>query len=205
MTAEEPPTDNAIDVIVGDFNVSNLEVDNFGAAGPFGRLTGEGDNPVTPFYTPVIDPVNFNVANDNYAHTHGKRPKAASLFTDNVPPHSPRRWAWDGTYPGLKYSDASIDNALVRYHGGVVPQEPHTSILARARTQPYRPPPSGNALRGYYQARTGMKSSITYCKKWLAGQPDGGDAVEGNGYFAEWDRYGRVWGTSDHFALLFDV
>jgi hypothetical protein len=205
VTARPPDAANQIDVIVGDFNVDNLVAGNFQAGGPFGRLLGQGLNSTNPPYTALVQPPNgLNAEYDSYYHTHGHQVGQASIAEideDNV-------WLQAGTYPGQRYSNESLDNALVRYQtipGPPPPPPPsHMTILARAREQPYNPPanPAVMPMLGYYQSQPYMEMTID---EIYADMNNFDFHLDPNTLFRQTTNYKRVWQLSDHFALLFDV
>lgn len=192
---------NQIDAIVGDFNVSNVVAANFAAGGPYWGLM----NLAQPF-TPLIRPPAGLLAQYNsYYHTHGRpsgSPNTTIINDLAVPP------AWDGDYPGLEYSELSVDNVFVRYRGGAVaPADHHTTILARARQQPYQAPagpPAVMPMRGYFESVVLMESTMGElmheCTTNPAWQLD-----DINRQFREWNNYGRLYSISDHFPILFDI
>lgn len=213
MTARPADAANQIDVILGDFNVDNLTAANFQAGGPFGRLVGQPANPVNPAYTALIrPPAGLNAQYLSYYHTHGRPAydspgEAPARIIDmlNAPPY----WQEAGHYPGQEYSGLSIDNVLVRYRGGAAPPASHhTTILARARQQPYQapnPPPLVPPATGYYQAAVYMDETIGGLYQELTNTPALALQYDYNQRFREWDNYGLVYSTSDHFAILVDV
>ncbi len=210
MTARPPAAPNQVDVIVGDFNVDNMVPGNFTLAGPFSRLVGNGVNPVAPAYTALVrPPAALNVMYNSYYHTHGRSSSnmpgetPAQIIQDTV---APPFWQQAGVYPGQRYSDLSIDNALVRYHNPPGPAH-NTTILARARAQPYRPPtgpPPVMPMLGHYEKAAYMNSTIDETYTRLEQNPKL-VTYDWNRYFREPDNYGTVYSVSDHFALLFDV
>lgn len=210
MTAAPPDAADQTDVILGDFNVDNLDANNFQAGRPFGRLVGQGMHPVNPAYTALImPPAMLNPDHNSYYHTHGRpitgsaEEEAARIVQeiDEPPFQEPV-----GHYPGQEYSNASIDNALVRYHV-IGPHPNHNlTILARARALPYNPPVPAPVpvmpLLGHYQSPTSMNRTI---EQLYADIFDPLVTESLNGIFLSWDNYGKIRSTSDHFALLFDV
>jgi hypothetical protein len=208
VTTRPPDAANQIDVIVGDFNVDNMVAGNFAAGGPFGRLIGLGANPVAPAYTPLVrPPAMLNPNYNSYYHTHGNpsdnRPdEVPARILEGTP--NPPYWRPVGHYPGQEYSKLSIDNALVRYHGGAAPPANHnTTILSRVRQTPYNQPagpPPVMPMLGHYQNVVWMDETIGNI---YAMAPS--FFFDLNERFRQWDNYGRVYSVSDHFALLFDV
>jgi hypothetical protein len=204
MTARPADAANQIDVIVGDFNVNNLTAGNFLAGGPFGRLVGAGANPVAPAYTALIQPpAMLNPNYESYYHTHGRTAgggdEQAEILEDTVVAPF---WQPVGHYPGQEYSGLSIDNALVRYLGGAAPPANYnTTILARARQQPYNAPGGMPVpMLGHYQSDVYMDETIGDIYNLAPNL-----IYDLNEQFREWDNYGKVYSTSDHFALLFDI
>lgn len=207
MTARPAVAPNQIDVIVGDFNVDNLDAANFAAGGPFGRLLGHGINPANPAYTALIMPGGVGAAESSYYHTHGSSVANARIMEDSD--DDPLYWQRAGHYPGQEYSDLSIDNALVRYRGGAAAPAGghHMTILARARELPYAAPlavPLVPPALGYYRADVAMMQSIDQIYL-LWGNPAIAASYDGNEYFQNSDNYRLVFSVSDHFALVFDV
>jgi hypothetical protein len=205
ITARPADALNQTDVLVGDFNVENLNAGNFLAPGPFARLIGVGMNPVAPAYTPLIrPPAMLNPNYVSYYHTHGHPPhpsfniEGATIIDEDAMNY------WAGEYPGREYSNGSIDNALVRYLGGAAPPANfHMSILARAHDVPYNAPggpPPVMPMLGYYQNGIWMDESMDTIHA-MAPDPN----YDLNERFREFDNYGLIYSVSDHFALLFDV
>jgi hypothetical protein len=215
MTARAPDAANQTDVIVGDFNVDNLNAANFLAGGPFASLIGVGPGAIATPYTPLVrPPAGLNVIYNSYYHTHGKS-------GSNIPGQAPARIADDnpipppnvleeGHYPGLEYSDLSIDNALVRYQGGAAAPGagPRTTILGRARQQPYfapAGPPVPMPLLGTYQSTVYMNETIGVLVNNFNANAMLAALNDINEHFRDWDNYGLVYSVSDHFAVIFDV
>jgi hypothetical protein len=213
MTARLPDAGTQTDVIVGDFNVDNLAAASFAAGGPYARLIGVGPGPVAPPYVAAVQPPAGLAANHlSYYHTHG-RPSynapgdaPARIADDHVPP--PPNVAAVGDYPGLEYSGQSVDNALIRRHGGAAPA-PNTTILARARQQPYNAPvpaPAVGPMLGHYGGLAYLDDEIDpLIAHWNGLAPHLAAANDINETFRDWSNYGLVRSVSDHFALLFDV
>jgi len=211
MTARPPDAVNQIDVIVGDFNVDNLVAANFQALGPFGRLLGQGVNPVNPPYRALVQPpAGLNVNYNSYYHTIGRTPTKAIIAESEE-----NFWLVTGEYPGQKYSSVSVDNALVRYRGGAAPPPPppptnpndpnRMTILARARVQPYDTPfpaPGVIPMLGHYRSASYMEDTIDAIYGFMN---DPYFEENPNGIFQETNNYRQVFHLSDHFALLFDV
>jgi hypothetical protein len=199
MTTHPPDAPNQIDVILGDFNVDNLDPANFQAAGPFGRLIGAAGavNPTNPPYVPWLQPpAGLAAGNQSYYHTHG-RPVGSAKIVDG-------RGLALGDYPGFSYTDESLDNALVRYHVAPLPAIPRrTTIVNRASGASYVPAilPGPAPQPGFYQNPTAMRDTIDHLIA-LGLQVRNEDA---NQDFRNAHNYGLVHRVSDHFALLFDI
>ncbi len=199
MTAEPVAAANQIDVILGDFNVSNTNQAHFQAGGPFGRLVGQGVNPVNPPYAPLLrSPAGLQVNYESYYHTHGRQRGYATILDDDEQP--------DGFYPGYRYTDLSIDNVLVRYRGFMPPAASHLTIVNRVIDTPYAapapppPPPNPQPYLGYYENVFAMEQSIPNI---FALAPDPYEDL--NQLFRSANNYDLVFRVSDHFALMFDI
>ncbi len=192
---------NQIDVIVGDFNVDNTNAANFAGVGPFAGLMAN--------YTPLVQPGPGVAANQfSYYHTHG-RPAGnwnTEIAQANFAPPPAANVLAVGDFPGRHYSDLSIDNAFVRYRGGALPPGGGHSmtILTGVRDLPY--PPVAGVLTGTYQEpHMGATTPDQAIMHWNGLTRAQANLYDINEYFRSWHNYGKLYSTSDHFALLFDV
>ena len=201
-----------IDVLVGDFNVDNFDDDNF-ESGPYANFVDGNfaQNPANPPYTALIrPPANIDGVYNGYFQTEAKPLHSCLIEFGDAP---------IGRYPGYSYLKASIDNAFVRHlgFGGPIPP-PNMTIINRAVQTPFAwppapPPAPPHPLPQPYppagvfrypdaggQPGPAMDETIAN----LIAEADGTD-FDANAAFKEWQNFGRLRSTSDHFPLVFDV
>lgn len=196
---------NQTDLIVGDFNVDNTNPANFAGGGPFNALLN-----LAPPYTALIQtPGGLNVQYNSYYHTLGYPAGQDGGGTAAIMDDSGVNPAWLGFYPGHHYSDLSVDNALVRYRGGAAaPANHHMTILPRTRSLPYRAPagpPLVMPMLGYFGADSLMEETIDGLFALRMANPGWRNREDMNRRFRSWQNYGRIYGVSDHFPILFDI
>jgi|GEM_PF-2341099 len=203
MTAEPPRSANQIDVILGDFNVNNLDPASFQAAGPFGPLLGLNYLPLLRPQSGLPPPPPLDPQNYSYYHTLGRQVRSSRIMDEANHPV--------GNYPGYEYTNESVDNALVRYQPSAARFPHNTTIVSRVLDTPYvypppppAPPPPGPAPQpGYYTNMTAMQTSIP--QLFIDAGLPGNAGQDMNEVFRNAHNYGLIHRVSDHFPLLFDI
>lgn len=193
---------NSVSVVVGDFNVDSFNPNENGAY----------INLLNNNYEMVLDPRVGNVltaARKPYCMTHLLPADLATPF-NNVgvatdPQHNvyPRRGYMGSVniFPRAANDSGAIDNAFVRYAGGMpVPPPRNTTIVNTIASKPYTQQP---APVGVGAELTGGNAYVTSLANPIP--PTGVNPPVDPLGFPNWGNFGKVHSTSDHLALSLDV
>jgi hypothetical protein len=187
------PAANEVKVIAGDFNVNSMRTtDNYIPNPNYQNLIDVGYSlTIAPTHN-VPNPINGYVG---YFATHIKPAKHATYGST---------FGAIQYYPGYGYMGAdqgnfvAIDNIFVRY--GAPAPVPVTTILNTIVGAPFlNPPPHTPA--GVFPFQSFMGNFFGAAPPMQAPAYNAG--VQTN--FRGWNRYGRIYSVSDHFALLVDI
>jgi len=177
-----------IDVVLGDFNINNLDSNVWGQGGAFyGFVSG-----ANPIYSPLLRAnAGLDADYNSFYFTEAKQLNQASIEAFDQP---------DGNYPGYGYLHLSIDNAFFRTNMAAV--NSRGTVVNRAVPTPYTlpiPPPVPAPDTGGLTYQDAFEESIA---NMLANPPQD-ESV--NDWFREWANFGKMRSTSDHLPLIFEV
>jgi len=192
-TMMDPMVDAAqqIDVILGDFNVGNLDAANWAPDGPLRPFLIDAN----PRYAAILKPNDdLEAQYDSYYMTQCRKLSQSKIEENNEP---------YGHYPGYGYLSLSIDNAFVRRHNVAPPAvQPNATIVDRVFDNPYRAaagPPVPAPYTGVITYANALNIDLPNILTHLDQNPEANDA------FREWPNFGRIRSTSDHLPLIFEV
>ncbi len=189
---------NQIDLILGDFNVDNLDANEWAAGGAYSHLVGTGVvRNANPVYTPTIRPPAAMAAQfDSYYWTESPTTLANCVVDDGF-------GGVDGFAPGYGYLVRSIDNIFYRKRGlPAPPANANSTIVNRAvgTIYPAAGPPAPAPYRG---AVTYLPTMNTPMANILGNV--GHMINDANEELQEWDNYGLIQSTSDHLPLVAEI